>query len=430
MSDAGRARFAYRWAVVDLRRKTASFVLGFAALLCICGRERDARAEETVLTRQAALRLGADRGPAVLEARAPLGASPAMREAATVLPYMPRLSVFAGARHGAFGSGVEVGGTFVQDLSLHGLGRSRRDFGVSFDRAGKSELERARVEAAALAVVAWIDLLETQELVLLRHRAREEAEAIARVARARVERGVGMPIEASLADAEVGAAELAELDAEGKLFEARSAMRFAVALPASAAVRALGVLEATAPIDRDTTREHPAVAAARSQTALAAADAKLAHAQLRPPLGVGLAYAREGTGEQYVTGVVSVPLPFGDPAKFDTTRLQADVLAARAREDLVKKEIARDVTIGQHEREHTREVERALRERVLVPLREAVRVARAAYEAGTQDAMTLLITRQRLVAAEEQLQRARAEVQRADVRYAVARGTLLDEATR
>jgi outer membrane protein TolC len=391
-----------------------------------------ASADGLALSRADALRLGADRGPATVEARAPLGAARGIRDAAKApLAYSPRVSVIAGARRGAFGAGPELGGTVLQDLSVRGLGGARTDVGAAYARASATDVDRARLEAGATALLAWIDVLEAQELVAFRHRARADAEAIARVARARVDRGVAMPVEASLAAAEVGSAELAELDAEGQLVAARVALRFAVGLPPTTDVRAIGTLDADrAPADRDPSREHPAAAAARTRVALAAAEAKLARAQSSAPMSVGVQVMREGTGEQVLTGQITLPLPFLDPSRFEGARQQAHVLAAEARERRIKDEIARDVALADHERAHTREVREALREKVLVPLREAVRVARAAYEAGTQDATALLLLRQRLVAAEEQLERALAEVQRADVRYAVARGVLLDEAAR
>jgi outer membrane protein TolC len=416
--------------VRDLRRKAASLLAWLACAAVLLGAAR-ARADDLVLTRGEALRLGVERGPAVVEAKAPLGATGAVRESASAaLPYVPRLSGFAGARRGDFGSGVEVGGSVVQELSLRGLGGARREAGAAFANAGLRGLERAKLEAGANALLAWIDVLEAQELVAQRARSREDAEAIARVARARVDRGVGMPLEASLASAEVGTADLAERDAEGMLFVARAELRLAVALPPTVPVRAVGTLDAADRSPRDAAHEHPTLAAARSETELLAADARLARSLATPTLGVGVAFTREGTGQQVFTGLLSLPLPFGDPTRFDAARHEAAVLASHAREGRIRAELARDLAVAGHEREHTREVYATLRDRILGPLREAVRVARSAYEAGTQDATTFLLLRQRLVTAEEQLQRASAEVLRADVRYAYAQGSLLDEEKR
>jgi outer membrane protein TolC len=377
--------------------------------------------------------MGAERGPAVREARAPTSGLAAIHDATGgVISYAPRVNAFAGRRTGGFGSGFEVGGSLTQDLSLHGLGGARRETATAIARTMRSDVESARLEGAAKALLAWIDLLEAQQLMRLRAIARADATEIARVANARVSRGVAMPAEASLAAAEVGASLLGEQDAEGRLFEVRAALKLALGLPQATNVAAVGDLETDDGANEPSPprREHPVEIAAQSQIALAQADAKLARAYASPALGVGVNYAREGTGEQYITGALSVPLPILDPTRFDAARHNTTVLTAEARALRVHDVLAHDVTVTAHERAHTREVRDTLRTMVLVPLREAVRLARAGYQAGTQDATGLLVVRQRLVLAEEQLGRAAADVKRADVRSAVARGTLLDEVSR
>jgi outer membrane protein TolC len=163
---------------------------------------------------------------------------------------------------------------------------------------------------------------------------------------------------------------------------------------------------------------------------LVQADARLARAQVTPPLGVGVTFAREGTGEQLFVGVLSFPVPILDPSRFDAARHDASIAAAKANAERIDLELARDVALALHEREHTREVRTTLSTKVLASLRESVRLAGAGYQAGTQDATGFLLVRQRLVAAEEQLVRASADVQRADLHYALASGTLLAEVPR
>jgi len=377
--------------------------------------------------------MGADHGPAAREARAPVAASASIRDASDkVLPYAPRLSLSAGRRTGAFGEGLELSASATQEISLRGLRGARRDVASAVERAALTELERARLEGAANALLAWLDVVEAQELVRLRAAARREADEISRVASARVARGVAMPAEASLASAEVGAAVLGERDVEGLLVAARASLKLALGLPQATAVVAAGDL----PMDDGLVapspprREHPIETAARAEIDLAKADAKLTGAHMAPPLGVGVYYAREGTGEQLLTGTLSIPLPFLDATGFDAARQQASILSAEARAVRRRDELAHDLTLSTHEREHTRDVRDTLSTQVLVPLREAVRLARAGYQAGTQDATGLLLLRQRLVTAEERLARAAADVKRADVRDALARGSLLDEVKR
>ncbi len=380
------------------------------------------------ISRSEALRLGATRSHGVMAAGAGQAVLPELeRAAAAPLAYAPRLGVYAGGRQGAFGTGVEVGASATQDLSLHGLGSARVAVHESTRAASLAAIERARLEGAALAVLAWIDLVEAQELVRLRRRVREDAEAFARLARARVQRGVGMPLEEALAQAEVGAAELGERDAEGRLAVARAQLCFALALPPTTPVSAEGHTDPAddPPAIPPPATPHPELAAAQSQVAASRSEATLVRAQSSPALGVGVSYARDGTGEQALTGTLSFPLPFLDPTRFERARQHIVVRTAEAYEARVRAELARDLALAEHERTHAREVRVTLRRGVVAPLREATRLARAAYEGGTQDLTGLLLARPRLVAAEEQLAHATAEVERADVRYAVAHGTLV-----
>ena len=384
------------------------------------------------LTRERASALGAERGPPAREAAAPIAAADAMHEDSdSPLPYSPKLSAFAGARKGGFGSGFEVGGSLQQELSLHGLGGRRHDVADVTARATRDELSRARLEGAGFAALAWADLVEAQELARVREATRIDADEIARVARARTDRGVALPSEAALASAEVGSAELGERDAEGRVYEARAALAFAIGDPPGTMLVAAGNLTAIGPpADRRPEGPHPADVAARSQVDLARADARLARAQSAPSWAVGVNVAREGTGERFLTGTLTLPLPFFDPSTFEAARQRVNVEAAMGRTASVSAARARDVALATHERLHTREVRETLITKLLAPLRESVRLARASYQAGTQDVTGFLLLRQRLVVAEEQGAHAAADVLRADVRYEVTVGTLLAETGR
>jgi cobalt-zinc-cadmium efflux system outer membrane protein len=359
-----------------------------------------------------------------------------VRQAARVpLPYVPRAQIVAGRRSGAFGSGPDVSATLVQEFSLHGLGSARSELGASLDHATRSDVERARLEAAGVAALAWIDLHEAQARRRLRDRAKTDAEAIARIARVRFERGVSLPLESSLAASEVGVAELGRREAEGLVVEASAHLNFALGREPGTQV----VAEESANDEDDDempepatlpSHVHPSVSAAHARTVLAESDARLARSYARPTIGLGVGWAREGTGEQVVTGSLSVPLPVLDPTRFEGARQESNVALARASEARVRAELARDDALADHERHHSREVRDALRFGVVEPLRESVRLAQASFEAGTADMASLLVVRQRLVVAEERLAQARADVERADVHLAIVRGTLLDEALR
>ena len=147
---------------------------------------------------------------------------------------------------------------------------------------------------------------------------------------------------------------------------------------------------------------------------------------LAPSIGIGASYLREGTGDQIVTGIVSVPLPIVSPGAFEAARQRAYEDTATAMVARARAEVARDVRLALHDREHWREVRDALRSQALQPMREALRLARVQYDVGTHDVSFVLLARQRLVATEEQLARVAAEVQRADIRLGRATGRLME----
>ena len=146
---------------------------------------------------------------------------------------------------------------------------------------------------------------------------------------------------------------------------------------------------------------------------------------LGPTITVGGAYLHEGTGDQVWTAIVGIPLPFVNPAAYETARQRAIAMTAEAQIERVQAEMMRDIHLAIHDHEHWREVRDALRDQAVPPMKEALRLARVSYEAGTQDLSLVLLARQRLVGVEEMLARAAGEVQRADLRLQRATGALL-----
>jgi outer membrane protein TolC len=399
----------------------------------------EAHAEgELRVSRAEAMRIAALRGPGVVAARAPLPANQRAEEAAkAVLVLPPRLNTFAGARRGAFGSGLEVGASVMQDFYLRNLGDKRKRAAAAATQHVELDVARAKLEASIEGALAWVDALEAEELLRLRRERRKQAQALADVARARVSQGVAVPTESALAEADAAALRAGELEAEGLLVEAHARLRFAMGLDAGALVAVEGNLydglERAPGLDGRDTREalarvesHPALLRARAEANAAEAETALQHASGGPVLSLGAAYGREGTGEQTVTAVAQVPLPFFDPAAFDRARQESFALSRSAAVARVRAELERDIRLALHERTHAREVLRAWSEGALGPTREASRIARRQYESGAQDIVVVLTAAQRLGMAEEQAARAAADVQRADIRLAYARGTLLE----
>jgi cobalt-zinc-cadmium efflux system outer membrane protein len=277
---------------------------------------------------------------------------------------------------------------------------------------------------------------EAESTLKLRQESFTESERVLASARARVTSGAGMPIEVATAEGERGAARAAVLDAEGSLTEARARLRYALGVGPEVNVEAVGELGAVgdAPVDaqalvRQAEQRHPDLQVAAARARRADKETKLASATHAPWIGVGGSFLREGTGDRIWMGVVSVPLPVVSAGAFDRARQRAAAETAAAEVDVTRRVIARDVRLALHEREHAREVREAIRSGARAPLVESYRLAKVGYEVGTQDLSAVLLARQRLLAAEEQVVRASADVERADVRLASASGALLGEIT-
>ena len=412
-------------------------VLACASVVCLevssaRGHEPGPQATAQIVAREDALRLGAAGGPGVAIAAAPGAAARDARDAATALLRPATVAVYGGYRAGALGPGPELGVTVSQDLALRDVGAARSGTADALANVVSSDRVRARIDAAARAGLAWAATLEAKEVVRLRRAAEDQAATIVRTAEARVRSGTGMPYELAIVKGDAAAAHAAVLDAEGVLVEMLAELRFALGLDAAAAVDVSGDLYSTddRPIDeafvlRYAVSTNPTVVYAEARAALARQETRLTHATLGPTLTLGASYVREGTGDHVFTGFVGVPIPFLDPAAFDAARARAFERTAEAQIARVRAEASRDLRVALHDREHWREVREALRTGALVPTREGLRLARAAYETGTQDVSVVLLARQRVIAVEEQLAHVAAEVQRADVRFGRAAGTLM-----
>ncbi len=411
-----------------------ALALGGVAQAAPAEDERGAAA--VTLTR--AIEDGARHGPVVIEATSNRQAAAAFaRRPGSSLPSVPQATVMAGARRPYnLPTGPELAITVQQEISLRGLGEARRRAADWAARAAASDVERARIEGAATAALAWVDLLEAQGLFELRKSAADAAARLARIAEVRVTSGVATAVERSLAKAEVGSAQLAILDAEGRATEARIALAHATGTSMDGALAADGRLEDSdeSSLDRRSivarVAQHPAVRAAEARAGHASAEGSVARATAGPSFSVGGSVWREGSGDHAGAAIVSVPLPFFDPARYDVGRQSTVTAAAKSHAARLRAELERETRLALHDHEHTREVRAQLRDGVVQPTRSALDTAMTAYSAGTNDLGVVLLARRSALAAEERLVIAMADVWRADIRLSALAGTLVRGAAR
>lgn len=387
------------------------------------------RAQAEPVTFARAIGEGARHSPTVIEAaRARTAADGLARDHGSGLPSVPQATVLTGVRDPrGLPLGPEVVLTVQQEVSFRGLGAARAEAADWAQRAAVSELERARLEGAGAAALEWVALLEAQELLRVRAIAARDAEKLKTIADARATAGLVTGADRALAQAEVGAAKLALLDGEGRATEARLSLAQAMGLPLDATLTAEGAfppLEATGDAVKHLA-DAPAIRAADARTRQANAEIAVAHALVGPTFSFGASVWREGSGDKAAAALVSVPLPFFDPARYDTGRQAVLASAAAGRAERLRVELEHQTRLAIHEREHRREVKTVVEESVLAPLRTALATAMTAYAAGTGELSMLLLARRSAFAAEERAITATAEVERAEIRLAALTGTLV-----
>jgi cobalt-zinc-cadmium efflux system outer membrane protein len=368
---------------------------------------------------------GAAHGPSVVVARAASAAAGDLSSAASHFTLPPRVTIVAGPRWSSYATGLDLTVTALFDVPLRAVGSTRSATAEAIAGSAKSDLVRAQSDAGYEAAVAWSKGLEAKEVLKTRERGEKDLEAILAIANKRFKAGTGLPSDVAFARGDLGAAGAATLDAEGGLVDALSDLRFAMGTKPDDALDPTGDLCTTddRPVDEKSTiadaeANAPLISSAKARSKVAAADVRLVHASNGPLIGFGAQYTRDGLGEQVWAGVLTVPLPLFDPARFDATRAHVAESEAAAEVDRVRALVQKAVRLALHDRLHTREVRAKLLRDALDPLREAVRLARLQYEAGTQDLTSVLLTRQRLYTVEEQLVHACGAVHRADLSLA------------
>lgn len=384
-----------------------------------------------LLDLRAVVRLARTRSPTLQPTRAAVaGTSDVARAADVALPTPPRVEVQGGPRvqHGSLPVGAEVTVAGWLDFSMGGYGAARRDLSANLAREARAGVAVAEVDAVMRGALAWTDARLALELERIRAEALRDAEELLRVAEVRVRGGRADPGEVALAQAVVGSARAAVLDAEGRRFVAEAELRFFTGLSASTPIKVAGDFEAR---DRALDVERLVIQGRANQPdvalSLATADRRERAAELtlatgKPFLAIGPLVTHEGTGDWIFQARVAVPLPFVNPQAFEGARARTEALVGRAEVTERRARLEAEIRIALHEREHARAVRDSLRDGALAPARAALDVASKQYVAGKAELAGVLAARRELLDAEQRWAEAVADVWRADVRLSRALG--------
>lgn len=382
---------------------------------------------------EAAARLGAAEGPAVVGAQLARHGGDGLGRSVPVLVHAPVLAAQGGYRRSAQGSGPEVTVQLSQEIPMRGVGGTRRRAASATRDALDAALVAARAEAARRAALAFIATVEAAALLALRDRALDDAMRLAQLSRRRVEVGAAQPLEGALGESERGRARAAHIEAEGVLIEASAELAIATgrdlatppATPITFAAPAKPVVVTSAELAR-LVELNPTVRALDERARAAVAQVGVVRAVGGATVVAGASYQREGNGDQVGVGQLAVGLPFFDPAAFDTAERRVEAAALQASAQIARADARKELYLARHDTEHYLELFEEVGTGAVGPARETVRLAERAWSAGTETLAQLLFARQRLVGAEEQLLHARAELERAHVRFDYAAGRLAE----
>jgi outer membrane protein, heavy metal efflux system len=290
------------------------------------------------------------------------------------------------------------------------------------------EVERA--EAALQAGLAWIDLALSDRVLALRQDAMVEAERLATLTETRVRLGESEALDLAIARGHWATFRASTIDAEGMHFAAAAELSLALGRESISLEPSGGLPEAPEPIPASETAEGASYRRFVAEKELIESKARLSRAGQAPTYAVGVQYQREGTGDQIFTGTFSVPLMPRLPGRFQETALRAEAegRAEEARLALYRAKLLQKQ--AQHEEEHARVALQTLVELALPERKKALEIVRAKYELGSIDLTRVALHRQELLATEEGVAVALANLHRARLSRLRASGKLLQEAAR
>lgn len=413
-------------------RHLVSWCLLFFALPAFAHEDHESHPEHAhpntlLLNLAQATALGAKNGPEVVKSKATHAAGRELEAAAnpflTQLPYVqaqlgPRVS------RGATSPEVIVG--VNQPFTLGDTAGVQKRIARATSKTLLATTRSAELSGARRAANAWIMLALADRTLKLRREFAEQAQSLVALARARVTAGEAEPVELALAESELADAHSLVIDAEGLHYTAELELSYAIGEPgAHVDVRDESPQLPPTPIATSPTL-HPDVEAAERRAALALDEVAYAKVQQAPTLALGIQYQREGTGDQILTAVATIPLPVASPWAFQMAQQRLAAVDARAEANLIRTMTDKQRRGAAHELDHTRAQYEHLLATALPPLKEAHRLAVLRYTHGETDFSAVSLIRQRLLRTEERVAEALAHVQLADVEVRALAGRLLE----
>ncbi len=376
-----------------------------AIVLAVLGASERARADSITLD-QAVAR--AARRPAVGMAGEDVAAAKGLASRARRPTYNPELGAAVGPRFAGGATGVEVEASLAQTIELGGK------------RAARAAAADARVRAsdAELAIALREAQLETRRafhLALIanaRLDAAREAEALATqidaATKERQKLGSGTQLEINLATAELGRARHERNDAENDYEASLVALATAVGAGPEERLEPTGDLPALAEArwsEEDLIARaiagRPEVLRVRAEREAAAADVRLADANGKPDVTLGLSYGFEQDPDADAHTVLvsaSIPLPFRNRNQGERSASRARLRRAEIDDQRQRDTIVRETRLAVRTYAKARDAVMGFDADVNARLHDNLELARESFASGKIDYFEFNIVRRELIA--------------------------------
>lgn len=320
----------------------------------------------------------------------------------------PELTVAAGPRFGASGTGIDVQATLMQPFQISGERVLRMDAAQRLRALTDAEIEQIRWTVHCDVHAAFHRALVEQERARLAERVVSFQQEVLRVVQQQIAAGETAPLTLRLAQAEVAQAQQVLVGAQQALYASRIRLAQLAGWPADTPPLPAGVLDDPRdppPLQQlsAVARQHlPRLKALETRIDEAQARAALADRQAWPRPSIGMQYNHEGNPgsegpDDIVMGVLSTPIPSVQRNQGERSRASADVIVATAELDAATQLLnghiaeARSEVVAAAARTHAYGTE------ILPRFEENLTLLRRSFELGEIDILALSSGRERFL---------------------------------
>ena len=386
-----------------------------------------APAERTKLNLEEALATLAQNSPAVAAARARYDAARGDSISTRTYPHNPTVSVSSARREGIDGDSSDRGFELSQEIELGGQpwkrGRASEAEAAAAGAAHRGELQElvARVHRAFVRAASARDHLDVDE------RDHALASRLLEIAEKRRDAGVATDVDVLVARAAVGRAERRRQASAADYFEACSRLGSLIGLdraPLPDGHPPDTELPAVEELVTACLKEHPRLAAGRSDLDAAQARLDLARASLVPTLELAAFRERE-EGTDDITGIgVSLHIPVFDRRVGPRAVARAERALADAEEARLKLQLEQEVRASFARREASIAARNAIDREVLRGLRDGLRLLERSYETGKMGLADLIVMKRELLDGERDFVDVSTEYWLSTIELRLAAGTI------